>query len=397
MSKKNRKQRNVKNVQSEKSVPELPKPIVAAPEKTSEEAPESLGVDLEKWKKQIINSLLLIGPLVVLIVALLIYYSMVQSNSQKSWQTLRNVWNTMSYKNWDYNFKVKDLGEELAGYVQKSLSSVEFLPKEWIAQDKDNKILSVEELPIVMIPTQIREKVTLEYNISQMKKHLEISKNTSAGPWVLYTLAQLYFMNQQTKEALDCYEEISSKYPKHEALDLLVNKQDQSLIKNEQEWLAKQAKSKVVIPEMISDKVAIITTSKGKFTVALWTQDFKKNTEHFINLVESGLLAGLNFYQADEGIIHSGCPMGTGKGRPEFVTTGETTEMSMQRGLVAFETTSKDETKIDSRFLILKKYPGYDMRKVCGIIGKVIDGMPIVDKLEASDIILDVALQENKK
>lgn len=355
---------------------------VATPEKKEEEP-----VILEKikvnWK--LVTLLLLVAILSTIGISK--YYSDIKINTEAGWTSLHKAWNYLQYQQSDMTFKVKDLGPDLAKEVQNTLGTVEFLPQ-MLAQNLSTKDIS--EVEVGRLPSPLQEQIVRQYHINNLLAVLPKAKDTEAGPWIYYTLCKLYYLNQQPKEALAYYSQLATEYPQHRLVLKLQELQEQNTLQNELTLLETQ-KGNLTTVELTGTKIAVFTTSRGKFTVLLWDQQFANHVAHLQKLVDSGMYQGINFYGINPNTISFGCPMGTGKGGQSAETNVEIASINLPYGTLAFEPQTINPNIIDSRLVLFKKHPFLDNRHY-GWLGKVIEGMNVVESLTPNDVLLDVTI-----
>lgn len=347
-------------------------------------------IDLwNKHQKTIVTSSI---ALVIVIALAYSYVLSLQEASQKSWEMLSDVWNIMTTGHMtSSHLRVKDLHADIAASVKDALGDIHSLPDEM----QNETVKTLDALPVSNIPNPLKNKVLREYNIKRVEEQFQNAQRTNAAPWLAYCLAQLYFFNNQPRQALYYYNLITSAYPNHPLQANLLQLQEWNTLKEEMDLLEKQkpAENKKQENTVEKRRVAVFTTPKGTFEVELFEQEYPNNTETFISLAQKGCFNGINFNQISQYTLHSGCPIGNGKGSFIPKKKADIKDRMLQRGLLIMDN-SENEEEIDSRFMIFKKYPMVSNRKRYAFVGKVMDkGMPVVDSLTASDILLDVSIR----
>lgn len=151
-------------------------------------------------------------------------------------------------------------------------------------------------------------------------------------------------------------------------------------------------------------------TSKGDIKLELFCSDTPRSTANFLALCASSKYNGSPFHRIiPEFIIQTGDPTGTGKtSRAAFAKRlpDEASDIKFdQPGMVAFANSGKMSGRgVGSQFFItLVEAPHLD--GTCTIVGKVIDGMKVVDsigKIELKDgnpvekiVVKDVTIHAN--
>ncbi len=134
--------------------------------------------------------------------------------------------------------------------------------------------------------------------------------------------------------------------------------------------------------------VAVIETSEGKIRIELLADLAPVTVENFRQLAERGFYNGTIFHRTISGfMIQGGDPSGTGMGGE--TATGKTLPNEIRvsspyyqggykRGLVAMANKGRPETG-SSQFFIM--HQNYQLQPNYTIFGRVIDGLPVVDKI----------------
>lgn len=340
------------------------------------------------------NTFVVVGLVAVLVFSMsALYMKNLKERSIQSWGILGEVWNTLiTGHTMSQELEVKDLSPDLQTLVKECLGDVHALP-ERVVQEK--KLKDLDSLSVEELPNPLKAQVMRAQNIKLLEAQMKTSQRTSAGPWLAYSLAHLYFLDQRPQEALQCYDLISNEYSNHPLHQNLAQLQEWNTVKEEVNWLSraenkeKKAEAKVEAKK----KIAAFTTSAGKFEVELFEQDCPLNTAQFIALAQKGTFNGINFYRISEYAAQSGCLLGNGKGNIVPKTKADLKDVMMQRGLLIMDNGERED-EIDSRFLILKKYPEGTAGKRYAFVGKVLEpGMQVVAALTSSDVLLDVTIK----
>ena len=134
-----------------------------------------------------------------------------KTQSEEGWKTVQRVWDTtMNAQSIETNFLVRNLPTNIIQEIKNTLGDTTALPKE--IQERFERL---EDLPVQVLPEPLKTKTLRKYNIEQLEKNYKYSNRNNSTPWVLYTLAQLHFLEQNTEKALHYQEELRKQYPKH--------------------------------------------------------------------------------------------------------------------------------------------------------------------------------------
>ena len=139
---------------------------------------------------------------------------------------------------------------------------------------------------------------------------------------------------------------------------------------------------KISPPPMIIDKnkkyKAQITTSKGKFTIELFTKETPATVNNFVALSKKGFYNNTVFHRViKDFMIQGGDPRGDGSGGPGYTFADEKITRNYKRGILAMANRGPDTN--GSQFFIIHK--DYDLPKNYVIFGQVTSGMETIDKI----------------
>jgi peptidyl-prolyl cis-trans isomerase B (cyclophilin B) len=149
---------------------------------------------------------------------------------------------------------------------------------------------------------------------------------------------------------------------------------------------------------------AILHTNHGDITVELFDEDAPKTVANFTKLASDNFYEGVVFHRViKDFMIQGGDPTGTGRGGPGYTFEDEPNQHKIVRGALAMANAGPNTN--GSQFFIVTKdaAPWLDGKHT--VFGQVVDGMDVVDKIEAGDtdrndrptqdaVIERVALQE---
>ena len=347
---------------------------------------------LAKYKENRNGIIIILIALAITLGSSALYLDTFKKRTQRSWLLINEVIND----NINTNLKVRDLDEKL----QKKIEAV--LGNE--VDDRIKKILTkgnsktqvkynIKRLPVKTLPRFLKNEVLRKYNITRLEKQYQLAKFTNAAPWLAYCLEKLYYQDNQPAKALIYCNLIKENYEKHPLSDQVVQYNEASALKNEF-ILSNNDISSENNQNKNKDKgaIAIFSTTKGKFQMKIFEKQVPSIAQHFKYLANLGIYDGINFYQITPDRIYTGSSLGNGEATKQHVKNLKIKNTMPQKALVAM-VSKEDEDKIDSRFFILKKYPWTRANERYAIVGKIVKGMDIVDKLEPTDILLDVTIK----
>jgi cyclophilin family peptidyl-prolyl cis-trans isomerase len=154
---------------------------------------------------------------------------------------------------------------------------------------------------------------------------------------------------------------------------------------SELEAMLERAEGKVV------EGIAV-TTSGGRFVIDLRGGNAPINRANLIDLVDRGFYDGLAFHRVVPGfVIQGGDPRGDGYGGPGYLVPCEWSNHRYERGVVGIALAGKD-TGGSQIFVAQSPQPHLDGRFT--VVGKVIEGMDVVDATLPGDRIVKVELLE---
>lgn len=133
-----------------------------------------------------------------------------------------------------------------------------------------------------------------------------------------------------------------------------------------------------------------IETEKGNIVLELFAKDAPGTVENFQSLIQKGFYNGLTFHRVvPDFVVQGGCPNGNGTGGPGYTIPCEINPNKHLRGALSMAHRGKD-TGGSQFFICLGDFPHLD--GVHTVFGTVVEGMDVVDKLEAGDTMNQVVL-----
>jgi cyclophilin family peptidyl-prolyl cis-trans isomerase len=153
-------------------------------------------------------------------------------------------------------------------------------------------------------------------------------------------------------------------------------------------------------PATPGDPIMVITTVKGTIEIELFQKDAPKSVAHIVALIKRSFYRGQRFHRVEKGLVQFGDPgtrsmrtqasWGTGNsGNP--IGVAEFSKHTHIRGAVGLAH-GGDPKYADSQLYIMKRADhALDGKHV--VVGQVISGMSVVDKLERTDMLKNVTLR----
>jgi peptidyl-prolyl cis-trans isomerase B (cyclophilin B) len=151
-------------------------------------------------------------------------------------------------------------------------------------------------------------------------------------------------------------------------------------------------------------KTAVLHTNNGDITIELFDEDAPKTVENFTKLATDKFYDGVIFHRViKDFMIQGGDPTGTGRGGPGYTFEDEFNDHKIVRGALAMANAGPNTNGSQFFIVTTDAAPWLDGKHT--VFGHVVDGMEVVDKIEASDtdhadrpkadaVIERVALQE---
>ena len=141
-------------------------------------------------------------------------------------------------------------------------------------------------------------------------------------------------------------------------------------------------------------KKAIIETDKGNIIIELFEKDAPKTVANFEKLIKEGFYNGLSFHRViPDFVIQGGCPKGNGSGGPGYTIKCETKGNPRKHGKGALSMAHAGKDTGGSQFFITHS-PQPHLDGVHTVFGQVMEGMDVVNKIKAKDVMKKVTVVE---
>ena len=136
---------------------------------------------------------------------------------------------------------------------------------------------------------------------------------------------------------------------------------------------------------------AVVTTSKGSFTMELLPNEAPLTVDNFVQLAKRGYFRGIVFHRVVPNfVIQAGDPRSDGNGGPGYAIRCEINELPYERGTVGMALSGKD-TGGSQWFVTHAPQPHLDGGYT--VFGRVIVGMNVVDAIVRGDVIRSIVIK----
>ena len=146
---------------------------------------------------------------------------------------------------------------------------------------------------------------------------------------------------------------------------------------------------------------ALIKTPKGNMKAELYAKEVPGTVENFVKLAKSGFYNGLRFHRVIPGfVIQGGCPFSrdlrdprVGTGGPGWHIKCETSAPKQyhDRGVLSMAHAGKD-TGGSQFFICHNRENTQHLDGVHTCFGKVVEGLDVIDKIAAGDMIDNITI-----
>ncbi|MFP4466600.1 MAG: peptidylprolyl isomerase [Candidatus Goldiibacteriota bacterium] len=142
-------------------------------------------------------------------------------------------------------------------------------------------------------------------------------------------------------------------------------------------------------------KQAVIETGKGIIKFSFYADDAPETSANFIKLAREGFYNGLNFHRVEPGfVIQGGCPKGDGTGGPGYEIKAEFNKQKHREGTVAMARSADPDSAGSQFYICLGPQPFLDRQYT--VFGQVMEGLDVVHKIEAGDVMETVKIEETE-
>jgi cyclophilin family peptidyl-prolyl cis-trans isomerase len=136
---------------------------------------------------------------------------------------------------------------------------------------------------------------------------------------------------------------------------------------------------------------AVVTTSKGSFTIDLLPDVAPLTVDNFVQLAQRNYFRGITIHRVVPNfVIQDGDPRGDGNGGPGYQIRCEINEVPYDRAMLGMALSGKD-TGGSQWFVTHAPQPHLDGGYT--VFGRVIAGMEVVDKIARGDVVRSIRIQ----
>ncbi len=129
---------------------------------------------------------------------------------------------------------------------------------------------------------------------------------------------------------------------------------------------------------------ATMRTNHGPITLELFDEDAPQTVNNFKKLASQGFYDGVIFHRVIRGfMIQGGDPTGTGTGGPGYTFEDEINDHKIVRGALAMANAGPNTNGSQFFIVTTEEAPWLDGKHT--VFGRIVDGMDVVDKIEASE------------
>lgn len=147
------------------------------------------------------------------------------------------------------------------------------------------------------------------------------------------------------------------------------------------------------IARMGKQVTAVVTTTKGSFTINLLPDEATLNVDNFIQLARRRYFNGITVHRVVPNfVIQDGDPRGDGNGGPGYQIRCEINQVPYERGAVGMALSGKD-TGGSQWFVTHSPQPHLDGGYT--VFGNVVAGMDTVDAIVRGDVIRSIVINES--
>ena len=138
---------------------------------------------------------------------------------------------------------------------------------------------------------------------------------------------------------------------------------------------------------------AVVTTTKGSFTMELLPSDAPLTVDNFVRLAQRGYFGGVFVHRVVPNfVMQDGDPRGDGSGGPGYEIRCEINQIPYDRAMLGMALSGKD-TGGSQWFITHSPQPHLDGGYT--VFGRVIDGMDVVDSIVRGDEIRSISIRSD--
>jgi cyclophilin family peptidyl-prolyl cis-trans isomerase len=136
---------------------------------------------------------------------------------------------------------------------------------------------------------------------------------------------------------------------------------------------------------------AVVTTSKGSFTIELLPSEAPLTVDNFVQLARRNYFQGVTIHRVVPNfVIQDGDPRGDGNGGPGYSIRCEINQVPYDRAVLGMALSGKD-TGGSQWFVTHAPQPHLDGGYT--VFGRVVTGMNVVDKIVRGDVVKSVVIR----
>ena len=136
---------------------------------------------------------------------------------------------------------------------------------------------------------------------------------------------------------------------------------------------------------------AVVTTSKGSFTIELLPNEAPLTVDNFVQLAQRNYFGGITIHRVVPNfVIQDGDPRGDGNGGPGYQIRCEINQVPYDRAVLGMALSGKD-TGGSQWFVTHAPQPHLDGGYT--VFGRVIAGMNVVDSITRGDVVKSIAIR----
>jgi cyclophilin family peptidyl-prolyl cis-trans isomerase len=154
-------------------------------------------------------------------------------------------------------------------------------------------------------------------------------------------------------------------------------------------------------PAPVAGPVLVMDTVKGAIEIQLFPADAPKSVDHLLGLVKRNFYRGFRIHRVIPSLVQFGDPAsrdvtrkdswGSGGSGSPIGVAEFSKRRTHQRGTVSLAHAGRAEFADSQLFILKAAVPAYDGKHT--IVGQVISGLGVVDKLAVTDVIKNITVK----